>query len=145
MLKSKNVVSYLAHTFLLMRQRRALSPVRKCHSPPKQGDATTPKPPASQSYLYKAVTKSLFLRRTETVFDPDSDVTKYQGYTLPLCNLVVRDATPLFVHPEFIYDTTLQNTLPLGPGGKPLSARTTARGKPARRKVADEDEAFLGH
>ena len=80
----------------------------------------------------------------ETVFDP-KEVTKYKGFTLPLCNLVVRDTAHLFVHAESIYDHTLQTALPLGPDGEPTSGRVTARGTPARDKAADEDEAYHGY
>lgn len=76
----------------------------------------------------------------------DGEVTKYKGFTLPLCNLVVRDSTHLFVHAESIYDNTLQATLPLGPDGETgAGGRTTATGKPARQTAADEDEAYHGY
>jgi hypothetical protein len=63
--------------------------------------------------LYKAITKSLFLRRVETVFDPETDVAKYKGIMKPLCNLTVRDTTFLFIHTENISDENLKEKLPL--------------------------------
>jgi len=72
-------------------------------------------------------------------------VTKYEGFTKPLCNLVVRGNTHLFVHAECVYDNTLQHKLPFGKDGKPDPAvtRTTAKGTPARNKAADEDEQYF--
>lgn len=99
-------------------------PVRKCHSIPKvENDGSTSVTPPhttktattsnTPSYLYKATTKSIFLTRIETVFDPATDVTAYKGFTKPLCNLVVRDQTYLFVHKESVYDNELYTKLPL--------------------------------
>ena len=116
---------------------------------------------AGQCYLYKAITKSIFLTQREIVFDPSTDLIKYKGFTKPLCNLVVvspsnaagqqQQQTHLFVHKECVYDNTLQRALaPLlnnatdndGDDNMP-SGRTTAQGKPARDKAADEDEQYF--
>lgn len=123
-------------------------PVRKCHYPQEQNDGDgnegAPKPTKCQTYLYKAITKSLFLTRTETVFDPETEVSKYDGFSRPLCNLVVRGNTHLFVHEECVYDNTLQQVLPFGRDGKAgETPRTTAKGTPARDKAADEDEQYF--
>ena len=122
-------------------------PVRKCHYPKQKTEEEddAPKPPASQSYLYKATTKSLFFRRIETVFDPATEVAKYTGFAKPLCNLVVREKTHLFVHDECVYDNILQQALPLEKEDEKGAAvtRTTTKGTPARNKAADEDEQYL--
>lgn len=62
--------------------------------------------------LYKAVSKTLFLTRIETVFDPACDVTPYQGLR-PMCNFTAK-GRPLYVHPEYVYDTKLRETMQLG-------------------------------
>jgi hypothetical protein len=68
--------------------------------------------------LLKAFTKSLFLTRTDTVFDPATDVVAYKGLR-PLCNLLVK-GMPMYVHPEFVYDETLRKLLNLDAKEKPL-------------------------
>lgn len=77
--------------------------------------ASQEKKKKNQAYMYKAITRSLFLTRIETVFDVRNkgELTKYTGYTKPLCNILVRDSTPLYVHTEYVYDNELQNKLPL--------------------------------
>jgi hypothetical protein len=98
-------------------------PVRKCHSPSieskesAQADASTesggsqcsnPKPVAGQKYLYKTITKGLFLNRIETVFDL-CDVKTYSGLR-PMCNFVSKERV-FYVHPEFVMDPLLKQAI----------------------------------
>ena len=46
--------------------------------------------------LFKAVTRTVFLRKVEVVFDPDTDVRPHKGMR-PLCNFEVK-GVPLYVH-----------------------------------------------
>jgi hypothetical protein len=78
--------------------------------------------------LLKAFTKSLFLTRTDTVFDPATDVVVYKGFR-PLCNLMVK-GKPMYVHPEFVYNETLRKLLNLDAKEKPL------------KQEDDEDDLF---
>ena len=50
--------------------------------------------------LLKAVTRSLFLRQVDVVFDPTNDVMPYQGMQ-PLCNFQAK-GIPLYVHPGML-------------------------------------------
>lgn len=62
--------------------------------------------------LLRAISKSLFLTRIETVFDPENnpdDIIPYKGFR-PLCNFVVREK-PLYVHPEYVYSAALRKQL----------------------------------
>jgi hypothetical protein len=81
-------------------------PIRACSSPRSE----------QQDYLLKAVSKSLILTRIETVFDPNTEVSPYQGFR-PLCNFVITKKggtpLPLYVHPEHIYNATLRKALQL--------------------------------
>ena len=47
--------------------------------------------------LLKAVTRTVFLRKVEVIFDPETDVQSYKGMR-PLCNFEVK-GVPLYVHP----------------------------------------------
>jgi hypothetical protein len=55
--------------------------------------------------------KSLFLSRTDTVFDPATDVVAYKGLR-PLCNLSGKKGMPMYVHPEFVYDENPEKAEP---------------------------------
>lgn len=108
-------------------------PIRKCHykkgasdESESDGDAKAPvveqktddPPPKKKDVLLKAFTKSLFLTRRDTVFDPATDVVVYKGLR-PLCNLLIK-GMPMYVHPEFVYDETLRKLLNLDAKEKPL-------------------------
>jgi hypothetical protein len=92
-------------------------PIRKCHyvKETDQGDGDekvveqkeAKEPP--KDVLLKAFSKSLFLSRKDTVFDPATDVVPYKGLR-PLCNLMIK-GLPFYVHPEFVYDETLRKIL----------------------------------
>lgn len=111
----------------------------------------------TKPFMYKAITKSLFLTQIETVFDPNVDsVTKYKGFTKPLCNLVIRDQTHLFVHTEYVYDNALRDKvlLPLfredddknAPGQAPKRRHENEEvSKKTRleREADKDDERFL--
>jgi len=57
-------------------------------------DNDTPKP--KKETLLKAVTKNLFFRKVEVVFNPETDVELYKGLR-PLCNFEAK-GVPLYVH-----------------------------------------------
>ena len=126
------------HRFLLSTR----SPVRQCNTPLDDGDKETT---AGQSYLYKATTRSLFLQRIETVFDPKTEVTRYSGYFKPLCNFIVRDNIYLYVHPEKVYDKTLRESLPLKKEKSEEEEEDTATPQAKRDKWDDEEDEFFGH
>jgi hypothetical protein len=110
-------------------------PIRKCSSITKkedtesstnqdlEADDTSSQPIEStpnqetktqQHVLYKAITKSLFLRNTEIVFDPINDMKPYVGGWHPLCNLLVSKNDKdirLYLHKEFINDTTIRSVM----------------------------------
>jgi hypothetical protein len=69
----------------------------------------SPSPSAPKDYLYKATSRSLFLTRIETVFNPETDVTEYKGFK-PLCNFVAK-GRPLYVHPEYVYNAQLRRAM----------------------------------
>jgi hypothetical protein len=73
-----------------------------------QVSATSPRP---RDFLLKATSRSLFLTRIDTVFNPDSDVTEYKGFR-PLCNFVAK-GRPLYVHPEHLFDAALRRSMKL--------------------------------
>ena len=61
-------------------------------------DATTAAEPRSTNEtLLKAVTRTVFLRQVQVIFDPVNDVHSYKGMR-PLCNFEVK-GVPLYVHP----------------------------------------------
>jgi hypothetical protein len=109
-------------------------PIRKCHYVKKEStdesesetdgeekvvvEQKTDPAAKKKDVLLKAFTKSLFLTRTDTVFDPATDVVAYKGLR-PLCNLLVK-GKPMYVHPEFVYDETLRKLLNLDAKEKPL-------------------------
>jgi hypothetical protein len=107
-------------------------PIRKCHYKKEASDESesdgdekatvveqkTDPPQKKKDVLLKAFTKSLFLTRKDTVFDPATDVVAYKGLR-PLCNLLVK-GMPMYVHPEFVYDETLRKHLNLDAKEKPL-------------------------
>ncbi|GKY90976.1 hypothetical protein MPSEU_000070400 [Mayamaea pseudoterrestris] len=72
---------------------------------PTPADPTTLKGP----FLFKAVSKSLFLGRTETVFDPSLDLAAYEGYR-PMCNFTAK-GVPLYVHPQMVNNKELKDAL----------------------------------
>ena len=106
-------------------------PIRKCHYPkavmegeeaPTDAETQENKKECKETLL-KAISTSLFLTRTETVFDPATDVVPYKGLR-PLCNFIAK-GIPMYVHPEFVYDETLRRVLDLDktpdePEAKPL-------------------------
>lgn len=53
-------------------------------------------PKAKKETLLKAVTRNLFLRQMDVVFNPDTDVKLYKGLR-PLCNFEAK-GVPLYVH-----------------------------------------------
>ena len=82
----------------------------------------------NQDFLYKAVSKSLFLTRVETVFDPATDVIPYKGFYRPLCNFLVLQQQqgrrkPLYVHPEYVHSAALRQALQLPAPPPPEVAR----------------------
>jgi hypothetical protein len=106
-------------------------PIRKCYYKKAETDESetdgdekvvveekTDPAPKKKDVLLKAFTKSLFLTRKDTVFDPETDVVAYKGLR-PLCNLLVK-GMPMYVHPEFVYDETLRKLLNLDAKEKPL-------------------------
>jgi hypothetical protein len=106
-------------------------PIRKCHYKKEATNESeseddkkavveqkTDPAPSKKDVLLKAFTKSLFLTRKDTVFDPATDVVPYKGLR-PLCNLLVK-GMPMYVHPEFVYDETLRMHLNLDKKEKPL-------------------------
>jgi hypothetical protein len=114
-------------------------PIRKCNYKIKgveEGEEATsgetPQEPAvveleektenqteKKDVLLKAITRSLFLRQTEIVFDPLTDVVPYKGYR-PLCNFIAK-GVPLYVHPEYVHDATLRMHVNVGKAkDKPL-------------------------
>jgi hypothetical protein len=52
---------------------------------------------STRETLLKAVTRTVFLRQVEVIFDPETDVQSYKGMR-PLCNFEVK-GVPLYVHP----------------------------------------------
>ena len=58
-------------------------------------DAAAPR--STTETLLKAVTRTVFLRQVEIVFDPEKDVQLHKGWR-PLCNFEVK-GVPLYVHP----------------------------------------------
>jgi hypothetical protein len=76
-----------------------------------QALSTSPSPSAPKDYLYKATSRSLFLYRIETVFNPETDVTEYKGFK-PLCNFVAKGRS-LYVHPEYVYNAQLRHAMKL--------------------------------
>jgi hypothetical protein len=115
-------------------------PIRKCHykgatdENESDGDEKvvveekTDPATKKKDVLLKAFTKSLFLTRKDTVFDPATDVVVYKGFR-PLCNLMVK-GMPMYVHPEFVYNETLRKLLNLDAKEKPL------------KQEDDEDDLF---
>jgi hypothetical protein len=108
-------------------------PIRKCHYEKEEStdesetdgdekaivvEQNTDPAAKKKDVLLKAFTKSLFLTRTDTFFDPATDVVAYKGLR-PLCNLMVK-GMPMYVHPEFVYDETLRKLLNLDAKEKPL-------------------------
>jgi len=110
--------------------RIELIPVRKCHYPKKKTEPSSsssddnpsctgqagdlPKDNDSmpnKDMLYKAVSRSLFLREVETVFDAGRDVEPYSGLR-PLCNFSAK-GVPLYVHTEYLYGAELRRAMRL--------------------------------
>jgi hypothetical protein len=105
-------------------------PVRKCHSKKEATDtavsssnstdtvectsnkeaAAAGTKVAGQAYLYKAITKGLFLNRLETVFDVP-DVQPYKGMRL-MCNFVACQRL-FYVHPAVLHDAALREQMQL--------------------------------
>ena len=77
-------------------------PVRECSTPGVDC--------VNKDFLYKAITKNLFLRTHETVFDAATDLEAYKGMR-PLCNWSAK-GQPLYVHGEYVYDEKLREYLP---------------------------------
>jgi hypothetical protein len=77
----------------------------------QQDQALSTSTSAPKDYLYKATSRSLFLTRIETVFNPETDVTEYKGFK-PLCNFVAK-GRPLYVHPEYVYNAQLRHSMKL--------------------------------
>lgn len=73
--------------------------------PVEEVEPTTIKGP----FLYKAVSKSLFLGNVSTVFDPSSDLVAYKGLR-PMCNLTAK-GVPLYVHPQQVHNQELKEAL----------------------------------
>ena len=59
-------------------------------------DKCRPQKKRKEAYLLKAMTRTLFLRQADVVFDPETDVEPYKGLR-PLSNFQVK-GVPLYVH-----------------------------------------------
>jgi len=129
---STAVVHYVFRPYVYSIER---IPVRQCHyKPPSKeegsrggegkcaADASATTEPASskklsstKDTLYKAVTKSLFLNRVETVFDT-CDVAPYKGMR-PLCNFSAK-GVPMYVHAEYLFGADLRDAANLNADNK---------------------------
>lgn len=75
---------------------------------PTTEEATTPQ---SDDFLLKATTRSLFARKVEHVFNPETDVKGVPGGTIrPFCSFLVKEK-PLYIHEEMIHDPKLFGSL----------------------------------
>ena len=106
-----------------------------------RGDGTTGtivRQPSGQEFLYKATVRSILGLTQEIVFDPLTDITRYQG-ARPFANFVVKDQHVLYCHPELLdHETRLKL---LHPNDK--NATTADKEKSTIRRPVDEDDGFL--
>ncbi len=62
----------------------------------------------ADNYLLRMITRDIFARKIETVFDPTTDVTApSSSNSRPFCNFMVR-GLPFYVHPELINNHDLR-------------------------------------
>lgn len=114
---STAAVHYVFHPYVYEIHR---IPVRLCSykAADKEGcphEAVLSQPDTSATeaikgpFLLKAVSKSLFLGETITVFDPSNDLAPYKGLR-PMCNFTAK-AVPLYVHPHLVENKELKDAL----------------------------------
>lgn len=111
-LGSTAAIHYIFHPYVYEIYKM---PVRQCHFN-KDGQDTLEEEavvikeePPKGPYLYKAISKSLFLGTVETVFDPDVDLEPYKGLR-PMCNFLAKNV-PLYVHPQQVHNQELRAAL----------------------------------
>lgn len=95
---------------------------------------------ASQEYMYKATTRSIFGMTQEIVFDPLTDVTRYSG-ARPFANFVVKDDYVLYCHPELLDEDTRSKLL--HPKEAPSSSSEEKEDVSKVRRPIDEEDGFL--
>ena len=97
--------------------------------------------------LYKATTRSILGLKSEILFDPLVDVTKYQG-ARPFANFVVKNNRVLYCHPELLDDVTRLRLLhpPMAPTtAEPTSTSAKSQGHVDHgvQRPVDEKDGFL--
>lgn len=90
--------------------------------------------------LYRATTRSILGLKSEILFDPMVDVTRYQG-ARPFANFVVKENRVLYCHPELLDDVTRRRLLH-PTSATPLMDPTKVDEEVQRRPV-DEKDGFL--
>jgi len=136
-------------------------PVRKCHSPPPplpvdddDVNSNMEESPTSavspnnnmcgQEFLYKATTRSILGMTNEVVFNPLTDITRYQG-ARPFANFVVKNEFVLYCHPELLDDETRRKLLhPHDPNASDTDKDNTTKDEKNKiRRPVDEDDGLL--
>ena len=126
-------------------------PVRQGHTAKEEdgrgGDGTTGstivRQPSGQEFLYKATVRSILGLTQEVVFDPLTDITRYQG-ARPFANFVVKDQHVLYCHPELLdHETRLKLLHPNDKNATTADKEKDATEKSKIRRPVDEDDGFL--
>jgi hypothetical protein len=113
-------------------------PVRKCQASNESSPGTFEQP--GQEFLFKATTRSILGLTKEVVFNPLTDITRYQG-ARPFANFVVKNEFVLYCHPELLDDQTRLKLL--NPKDIASSDEKESKEKGKIRRPVDEDDGFL--
>jgi hypothetical protein len=98
----------------------------------------------TDTFLYRATTRSILGLKSEILFDPLVDVTRYQG-ARPFANFVVKNNTVLYCHPELLDDLTRRRLL--HPTTESTITTTSEQGQGSMdhgmQRPIDEKDGFL--
>ena len=109
----------------------------------KSGSSTIVRQPSGQEFLYKATVRSILGLTQEVVFNPLTDITRYQG-ARPFANFVVKDQYVLYCHPELLDAETRLKLLHLkDKNASAADDEKEAKEKSKTRRPVDEDDGFL--
>jgi hypothetical protein len=116
-------------------------PIRKCDIAKDSDSESSPNnvEQPGQEFLYKATTRSILGMTKEVVFNPLTDITRYQG-ARPFANFVVKNEFILYCHPELLDDET---RIKLFNPKDAAASHDEKNDKGTLRRPVDEEDGFL--
>lgn len=112
-------------------------PVRNCANKANDSPAVDQ---AGQEFMFKATTRSILGMKNEVVFNPLTEVTRYQG-ARPFANFIAKEEFVMYCHPELLDEETRKKLL--YPKDGTIANETEENEKGKMRRPIDEDDGFL--